>query len=168
MHTVVIKDKVLREAAAKGMSDFLNVIVDAINNSIGGKITAETLGLLNSDQITLMAYSILREEVSVGGFVQLIHNGYGTFIFKNPFAKAIKAWGIQSLGRIIQRAHRYYGKYHETIEKDMTDEEFMALYEQCPEFDDYDDEFVENEEKFTSMIACYIDEHITDFVTIEE
>lgn len=168
MHTVVIKDKVLKAAASKGMSDFVNAVTDAINKSIGGNLTVETMSCLNSDQVTLMAYSIMREELMVGGFVQLIFNGYGPFIFKNPFARALKAWGLVPLGRIIQKAHKYYGKYHELIERDMSDDEFMALYEQCPEFDDYDDEFVENEDMFTSMIACYVDEHITNFVTIEE
>ena len=48
----------------------------------------------------------------------------------------------------------------------MSDEEFMALYEKFPEFDDFDDEFVENEEEWTSRVAFYIDEHIENFGTI--
>ena len=42
----------------------------------------------------------------------------------------------------------------------------MALYEKFPEFDDYDDLFVENEEEWTAKIAYYIDEHIDNFATI--
>ena len=43
----------------------------------------------------------------------------------------------------------------------------MALFERLPEFDDLDDEFVENEEAWTSDIAHYVDEHIEHFAVIE-
>ena len=42
----------------------------------------------------------------------------------------------------------------------------MALFEKYPEFDDFDDEFVENEERFTAMVAEYIDNNIAKFATI--
>ena len=42
----------------------------------------------------------------------------------------------------------------------------MALFERFPQFDDYDDMFVENEEEYTSQVAHYIDEHIEKFATI--
>ena len=35
-----------------------------------------------------------------------------------------------------------------------------------PEFDDFDDDFVVNEEKWTAQIAAYIDDHIDDFAKI--
>ena len=44
---------------------------------------------------------------------------------------------------------------------------FMAMYEQSPEFDDMDDEFVEKEEEWTEQIAHYIDEHIEKFAIIQ-
>ena len=43
----------------------------------------------------------------------------------------------------------------------------MALFEQFPEFDDLDDDFVEHEEKWTEQIAIYVDEHISDFARVE-
>ncbi len=168
MHTVVIKDKVIREAAEKGLSEFLDAVIKAINDAIGGDLNAETMASLNPSQITLLAYDIMRIELMEGGFVQLIYNGYGPFIFKNPFAKVLKGWGLQELGRIVQKAHKYYGIYHSQIEQVTTDEDFMALYEQCPEFDEFDDDFVDNETVYTSQLAYYVDEHISDFVTVEE
>ncbi len=168
MHTVVIKDKVIREAAEKGLSEFLDAVIKAINDAIGGDLNAETMASLNPSQITLLAYDIMRTELMEGGFVQLIYNGCGPFIFKNPFAKVLKGWGLQELGRIVQKAHKYYGIYHSQIEQVTTDEDFMALYEQCPEFDEFDDDFVDNETVYTSQLAYYVDEHISDFVTVEE
>lgn len=157
----------MREAAGEGMDAFVGCFVSATKEAIGGELTAETMAELNSDQVTLLAWDILHEEVMDGGFVQLIHNGYGPFIFKNPLAKALKLWGLRELSKLIYSAHTLYIKYGEQIERDCTDDEFMALFEQFPEFDDLDDTFVEEEEKWTADIAHYIDENIERFATIE-
>lgn len=166
MKQVIIQDAVLRQAAGEGMDAFVGCFVDAIREAIGGELTAENMQELNSDQITLLAWQTLHDEVMDGGFVQLIHNGYGPFIFKNPLAKALKLWGLRDLSKLIYDAHSLYVKYHEQIERDCTDEEFMALFEQFPEFDDLDDEFVEKEEEWTAAIAHYIDENIDKFAII--
>ena len=167
MIQVTVKDAALQQAAASGMDDFLDVFVQAIKDAIGGELTAETMAELTADQVTLLAWDILHSEVMDGGFVQLIHNGYGPFIFKNPLAKALKLWGLRDLSKLIYEAHTLWVKYREKIEADCTDEEFMALFEQYPDFDDLDDLFVEHEEEWTAQIAEYIDQHIENFATIK-
>ena len=168
MKQVTIQDATLQKAATEGMDAFVGAFVVAIKEAIGGELTADTLSELNSDQITLLAWDTLHQEVMDGGFVQLIHNGYGPFIFKNPFAKAVKLWGMKELSRLVYDAHSLYVKYHEQIERDCTDDEFMALFEQFPEFDELDDEFVEREEEWTEQVAHYIDEHIEKFANVEK
>ena len=167
MREVIVKDGELQQAAMEGMDAFVGVFLKAIHEAIGGELTAENMGRLNSDQITLLSWEILHEEVMDGGFVQLIHNGYGPFIFKNPFAKALRQWGLRSLSKLIYDAHTLWLKHREKIEKEYTDEEFMALFEQFPEFDDLDDLFIENEEEWTEDIAHYIDDHLEMFVKIK-
>lgn len=165
-HVVTISDAALVKAAGEGFDAFVGVFVDAILDSIGGELNAQTMSMLNSDQITLLAWHILHEEVMDGGFVQLIHNGYGGFIYLNPFARVIGDWGLADLKRVIRKTHQLYKEHHEGIEKECDDDEFMAMFEKYPCFDDYDDEFVENEEKWTCMIASYIDENIDKFVKV--
>lgn len=168
MVNIIIKEQQLQQAAAENNGAFVNIFVDAIYKEIGGELTADTMSELNSQQITLLAYCILRDEVMNGGFVQLIHNGYGDFIFRNPLDKALRNWGLNDLYKVINSAHSLYKKYHEQIEEDCSDDEFMAMYEQFPEFDTYDDDFVAHEEYWTNIIAHYIDEHINDFAKIEK
>ncbi len=168
MIEIKIKDSQLQKAAQTGMDSFVSVFVNAIRDGIQNELTTETMAQLNADQITLLAWDILHEEVMDGGFVQLIHNGYGPFIFKNPFAKAVKLWGLRDLSKLIYDAHTLYLKHKEKIEQDCTEEEFMALFEQFPEFDDMDDTFVESEEAWTEQIAEYIDQHIEQFAHIEK
>lgn len=166
MLEVTVRDTVLQKAAEQGMDAFLQTFIDAIYQAIGGELTADTMSQLNADQMTLLAYDILHKEVMDGGFIQLIHNGYGAFIFHNPFDKAVRAWGMIDLFRIMKKCHHLYRKYGAEIERDCSDDEFMALFEKYPEFDDYDDTFVENEERWTSEIANYVDQHIDKFAKI--
>lgn len=167
MIQIKIKDADLSQAALDGMDAFVAVFVTAIRQAIGGEPTPETIQQLNADQMTLLCWDTLHQEVMDGGFIQLIHNGYGPFIFKNPFAKALnKMWHMRELSKMIYDVHTLWLENHEEIEQDCTDDEFMALYERFPQFDDYDDSFIENEEQWTEQIAHYVDEHIENFAII--
>lgn len=163
---VNIPEVKLQEAAGQGTDAFLTVVRDAILEAVGGEVNAETLPLLNGEQTTLLAYFILREEVMDGGFIQLIHNGYGPFIFLNPFAKAMRLWGAHEFSKLVYKGRKLFEQHSETLTKDCTDEQFMALFEQYPEFDDLDDEFIEMEEEVTDLIAHYVDEHLEQFVNV--
>ena len=163
-----MKDADLQKAAMEGMDEFLGVFTKAIYDAIGGELTAENMGELNSDQLTLLSWDILHEELMDGGFVQLIYNGYGPFIFKNPFAKALRQWGLREPSKFIYDAHTLWLKHREKIEVELSDEEFMALFEQFPDFEDMDDKFIENEEAWTEDIARYVDDHIERFAIIKD
>ena len=167
MKEVIVKDANLQKAAMEGMDEFLGVFTKAIYDAIGGELTAENMGELNSDQLTLLSWDILHEELMYGGFVQLIYNGYGPFIFKNPFAKALRQWGLREPSKFIYDAHTLWLKHREEIERELSDEEFMALFEQFPDFEDMDDKFIENEEAWTEDIAHYVDDNIEKFAVIK-
>lgn len=167
MKEIKIKDEDLCQAADHGMDAFLGLIIKATKESIG-QLTAETMAELSTDQLALLAWDALHEEVMGGGYIQLIYNGWGAFIFRNPLAKIFRNWGIDGLSTHLKHAQKPYEKYQGEIEQELTDEEFMALFEQMPEFDDFDDEFVEREEEWTSRIAVYVDDHLDDFIKIEK
>ena len=159
--TFEVKDEALREAAGKGMDDFIGVIVDAIKKGVGGDLSAETMPKLTADQITLLAYIMLRDELMDGGFIQLIH---GEKVQELTGVKGNEDTNLIGLCRLLRRVRKCYDKYHNQIEKEMSDEDFMALYEQLDMFDDFDDEFVSNEESYTEDVARYVDEHILEFI----
>lgn len=166
MIEIKIADAQLAQAAEQGIDEFLAAIIRATKQAIGGELTAENMQQLSTSQITLLAFDILHEEVMDGGFIQLIHNGYGGFIFLNPVAKVLKDWGLKDLSKLLFAGKKLYFDNRKALEKDCSDEEFMALYEQHPDFDDLDDEFVANEEQWTSDLAMYVDEHLSDFVSV--
>ncbi len=164
--TIRIPESEIIRAAGEGMDAFVQVFYDAIMEAIGGDLNAETMQQLNGEEFTLLAYMMLRDEVMDGGFVQLIHNGYGGFIFLNPFAKAMRLWGAHDFSKLIYKGRKLYEQYAVELTKECSDEEFMAMFEQYPEFDDLDDEFVECEEEVTEIVARYVDEHIDQFAEI--
>lgn len=166
MNAITINEPELKAAAEKGSDEFLDVFFNAIFTRYGGKIGEPMMSELNADQMTLVAFKAMHDEVMDGGFVQLIYNGYGPFLFFNPFVKVVMEWGLDDLASLVNKAGRLFRKYGREIERDCTDEEFMAMFEQYPEFDELDDKFVENEEEWVAKIAYYVDEHIDRFAEV--
>lgn len=164
--SITIQDEQLRQAAKKGIDEFIKVFTDSYMKTLGGELNGENMHLLNGQQISLLAYVMLRDEVLDGGFIQLIHNGYGPFIFDNPFAKTMRIMGAHDFSKLVYKGKKLYDKYKNELTKDCSDEEFMALFERYPEFDDLDDNFIEMEEEVTNILAHYVDEHIEEFAVI--
>ncbi|WP_455667439.1 DMP19 family protein [Phocaeicola sp.] len=163
---ITITDEALRQGAAEGMDGFIKVFTDKYLEVIGGVINAETLPLLNGYQHSLLGYHFFREEVNEGGFVQLIQNGYGPYIFDNPFAKAMRVFGAKDLSKLIYDAKKIYDANRVDLEKERDDDEFMAMYEQYEAFDELEEAFMDMEELVTAQIAEYVDNHMEEFAEI--
>lgn len=164
---ITVSDADLRKGAEEGMDAFLKVFTDKYLEVTGGEINSETMPLLNGYQHSLLGYHFFREEVLEGGFVQLIQNGYGPYIFENPFAKAMRLFGAKDFSKLIYDAKNIYEANKADLQKECTDDEFMAMYEQYEAFDDLEEQFMDMEEMVTAKIAEYVDEHLDDFAEIE-
>lgn len=163
-----IKDETFVKAAEEGMDAFLRVFTDAYLEQLGGELTAEGMAQLNGWQHALLGYRYFQEEMMYGGFCQLIQNGYGSYIFDNPFAKSMRLIGLHDFSKAIYKAKKVYDAHKEDLTKERTYEEFMAMYEQYEAFEEPEDWYIENEEEITAAIAYYVDEHINDFLGKEE
>lgn len=168
MNQITVSDADLRKGAEEGMDAFLKVFIDKYLEVTGGKINADTMPLLNGYQHTLLGYHFFREEVMEGGFVQLIQNGYGPYIFDNPFAKAMRMFGAKEFSKLIYEAKKIYDAHRADLEKECTEEEFMAMYEQYEAFDDLEERYMEEEEQITAQIATYVDEHLDSFAQVQQ
>jgi hypothetical protein len=164
---IIVSDENLKKAALTDADAFLNVFFDAYNKATQGKINESTMFLLNGWQNSLMAYFIFRDEVMQGGFIQLIQNGYGSYIFHNPFAKVLKIFGAEELSKLVYKAREIYDANKTDLERETNDEEFHAMYEKYEKFDELEERFFEIEEECTEAIAFYVDSHIEDFAVIE-
>ena len=165
---IQLKDSAFTLAAEKGMDEYLQVFTNAYLEELGGELTAENMPLLNGSQHTLLAFHFFSKEMREGGFVQLIQNGYGGYIFANPFAKAIKQFGAVELSKLIYKAKEIYDPNKAKLEKQTTDEEFNEMYVDFEVFDDLEEIYFDIEEEQTSIVATYVQEHIADFAQIIE
>ena len=139
---IEVTDASLQKAAGEGMDEFIQVFTDKYKEVIGGELTAETMPLLTGEQHSLLAYQIFRDEVMFGGFCQLIQNGYGG------------------------KAKKIYDAHRQDLEKERTEDEFMAMYEQYEAFDDLEEEYLDIEEEVTALVASYVDDHLELFAKI--
>lgn len=163
---IEITDTALQAAAAKGMDEFIRVFTDNYKEAVGGDPTARTMPLLSGEQHSLLAYRIFRDEVTEGGFCQLIQNGYGAYIFDNPFARVMRLWGAEKFSKLVYAAKKIYDANREDLERERTEEEFMAMYEPYEAFDELEEAFGEMEEEVTETLARYVDEHLELFAAV--
>ena len=88
-----------------------------------------------------------------GGFVQLIQNGYGGYVFGNPFAKAMREFGAKEMSKIIYSAKDIYDANKAELERETTEEEFNAMYVDFEVFDELEELYFEIEEEQTAVVG---------------
>lgn len=165
---IQIQDQSLKNAIEEGIDEFLQVFIDAYLETLGGELSPEKMSLLNGSQHSLLAWHFFSTEMRDGGFVQLIQNGYGPYIFENPFAKAMRQFGCVELSKLIYKAKEIYDANKKELTRETTEEEFNAMYVDFEIFDELEERYFDMEEEQTSLLAAYVDEHIQDFAEIVE
>lgn len=150
----------------EGPETYIRTLTDAYLERIGGELTPETIGLLTADQLTLLAYRYLLDEVMQGGFIQLIQNGLGPFVLDGPFAMMMKKhWGLRDFGNFIYDVQHEYHRHRDELEADLDEEQFMALYEQQEAMNELGDDFLDDyQENVTPAIAHYVRDHESQFL----
>ncbi len=136
--------------------EYLQQYIDAYMVHLGGELTADNLGKLTGEQHALLSFMIVHDEVMDGGFIQLIQNGYGGYIFDNPFAKAMRLFGMKDLSKLIYKVKEFYDIHKEALEMERSDEDFMAMYEQYEIFDEWDDIYITEEEHWSGLMEEYV------------
>jgi hypothetical protein len=78
----------------------------------------------------------------------------------------MRLWGAKEFSKLVYKAKEIYDLNRKELEKERTDEEFMAMYEQFEAFDEIEEAFFEMEEQVTTCIASYVDSHLDLFAKI--
>jgi hypothetical protein len=150
---------------AKGDAwDFIYVFINKYFKMI--KKDKNIMGEFNEYQHTLMAYMYLDSQVCNGGFIQLIQNGYGGYIFDNPFSEFIKSWGAEKTAQIVDEAKKIYNKHKTELEKEMSMEEFSEMYKKITEFEPLEDEYYKINDGETEKVKEYVRNNISNFARI--
>ena len=156
----------LNAAWHDGPSAYIHAITDTYLQRLGGSLTADNMDALSANQHTLLAYRYLLDEVMEGGFIQLIQNGFGPYVLSGPFPYMMKRmWGLTDFGKFLFNVQREYRHHQAELEADLTEAEFMALYEQHEALNEMGDAFLDDyQEDTTPAIATYVRERETEFI----
>lgn len=153
---------------AKDSLPYIRVFINAYIGDTKDNDPAEKMSELNGYQNTLLAYHYFCEEITEGGFIQLIQNGYGPYIFHNPFAKVMKIFGAGELAKIIYKAKDIYDKHKEELEKAETTEDFDKIDKQLEKLENLEEAFFDIKSNEEKIIAEYIKTNTNNFAEIAE
>ncbi len=87
---------------------------------------------LNIFQHTIQALSLLDRQVRNGGYIQLIHNKFGEYIFENAWTEPLAYMGAGKLAGNLSAAKTLYVKHVQELEREMSLKEFSGLYDKFP------------------------------------
>ncbi|MDD2474607.1 MAG: DMP19 family protein [Dysgonamonadaceae bacterium] len=163
---IQITEKQIAASIESNYIDYINLYTDAYLIEVENNLNAENIKKLDGYQHALLAYRIFREEVTHGGFVQLIQNGYGGYIFDNPTAKALKIFGAEKTAKIIYKAKKIFDANRKELERETTDEEFNAMYVDFEVFGELEEKYFSIEKEETSTIARFVNENRSLFAEV--
>lgn len=153
---------------------FIQWVTDGYLAAVGGALTEENMEMLSAEQHAVLCYRYVLDEVMEGGFIQLIMNGYAPYVLEGPFPMVVKKeWGsiegqekvMKDFSKLLYEVKKEYHRHQEELSQEMTDEEFMAMYEQLEELNELGDDFLdEHQEEVTPLVAKMVAENLERFV----
>ena len=159
--------KMLESSLRDDPWDYLFEYIEQYEELVSQHPVEKTIDYLDDSQLTLWAYNFLYGQVRNGGFIQLIQNGYGGFVFNTPFSEIIKTWGAEKTSEIVEKANIIYDKYKDELEQETSIEEFSELYEKIKDFEPLEDVFYSVMDEETKIIKKYVEDHANDFAIHE-
>ena len=121
---------------------------------------------MTAEQTVLLAFVTMDNEVTNGGFIQLIENGYGSYIFDNPLSDYLREWGAAATAMIIDLARDLYHDKKEILEKEKSLEEFARLYQEHKEFEDIEQQYYAVIDAERATIRKYMEAHLDRFAEL--
>ena len=113
--------------------------------------------------------SNLEENWSVnGGFLRLIYEGYGEYVFEKPFSDIILYWGAEKISSIVEKARGIYEKHKDRVIKVKTMKELSDLCMEINDFNVFDNIYMENSIEEAIVIKQYIEYNTSEFAIIDE
>ena len=153
---------------------FIQWVTDGYLAAIGGALTAENMEMLSAEQHAVLCYRYVLDEAMEGGFIQLIMNGFAPYVLEGPFPYVVKKeWGniagqektMKDFSKLLYSVKSEYHQHQEDFSNEMTDEEFMAMYEQLEDLNELGDDFLDkHQEEVTPLVAKMIVDHLDTYL----
>ena len=160
----ITKDEL--NAADHDALQYLFLFADKYSKLISASQDGAIQQQMTLEQNVLLAFVDMDNQISNGGFIQLIENGYGKFVFDTPLSAILNDWGSVKTASILDRARVIYHDKREILEREKTLEEFAKLYQEHPDFEDLEKEYYSVIDSERLVIKQYIETHMASFAKI--
>ena len=158
---------------------FIQWVTDGYLSAVGGALTSQNMEMLSAEQHAVLCYRYVLDEVMEGGFIQLILNGYAPYVLEGPFPMVVKKeWGaavandgqelspvMKGFSKLLYDVKKEYYKHQEELSRELSDEDFMALYEQLEDLNEMGDDFLDDhQEEVSPLVAKMIVESLDKYM----
>jgi len=161
-----VSAKLLKQKQASGnLEDYYELLAEPLHEELYRRQTFDFIDELSEGQQLLLSYDYVLMQVSQGGFIQLIQNGYIGLLLPMPaWLNMVDAPGM---AKLIDDVLKVYVLNKNILDKETSVEEFAMLYNELPEFEILDQRFEELNEQTIKKILAYASSHIEEFASID-
>ena len=156
------------DAVKDDPSEYITLLTNQYFQIISSDPTGQVLNKFTNDQNALLAFVTMDGQVCNGGFIQLIENKYGSYIFDSPLAEYLVCWGAVKTAKILNDARLIYHQKKVILEKEKTLEEFAKLYQEHPDFEELEKQYYTEIDSEREVIKNYIQSNIGMFAMVKD
>ena len=143
--------------------DVYEMLVEPLHEELYKRQTFDFIDELSEGQQLLLAYDYLRTQVSQGGFIQFIQNGYVGLL--PSIIEQFLMIGDEEMARVLDDVLKVYVLNRELLNRPTSVEEFARLYEEFKEFEIIDERWhalnLPAEKKMLDYAATHLDQFTT-------
>ncbi|HXS35131.1 MAG TPA: DUF4375 domain-containing protein [Flavipsychrobacter sp.] len=156
-------EAVNKAVGSKNYQDLFDMISEPLLEELYRRQTFEFLDELSDGQALLVSYDYVQSHVMVGGFLQLIQNGYIALL--PPMPEWLTKVGAEKMAKVLDDALKVYVLNYELLSKKTSVEEFAKLYNEMKEFEILDKQFMDLNDDTFMLILQYAVNNLSDFLT---
>lgn len=165
METLPLIEK-SRLDAVTSASEYIFLFIEKYHELLSSDNTGLMQDEFTAEQNVLMAYNAFDTQVSNGGFIQLIENGFGSYIFDSPLSEHLSDWGLKKTANLIDQARTIYHAKKEILEREKSLEDFTKLYQEHREFEPIESEYYQISNSERELMKKYIESNVSDFARV--
>jgi hypothetical protein len=161
-----VSQSVLKDVQTSGNDDDLyDLLIQPLHEELYNRKTFEFLDELSDMQQLMLTYDYMRMQVTQGGFIQFIHNGY-IGLLPNMIDQ-LNALGAPEMAKVLDDVLKVFVLNKDILANAQSVQEFALLYEELKEFEGIDDRFHKQNEPTIKLMLAYAQEHLDEFVTLK-
>lgn len=126
----------------------------------------EKYDTLNIFQHSIQALVLLDQQVRNGGYIQLMQNKFGEYIFENPWSESFAHMGAARLAENLFEAKKIYFEHKDELEAETSLKEFAEMYEKYPGLDFLHQQYLSFIDDEMQIIKKFIENNFSHFESI--